>query len=82
MASKREAVAVEVLQAGGYFRKALEQTYMGEKFCVRLRTATGGVVKGVGFATLEKFLQEGKLVRREVPRSSAWGQEWGWKEAA
>lgn len=78
--TKREATAVEVLKAGGFFRKALERTYMGEKFVTRLRTATGGVVKGVGFATFAKFEEEGKLIRRECAPTSAWGREYVLKE--
>ncbi len=75
---KREATAIEVLKSGGYFRKALERTYMGEKFVTRLRTAGGGVVPGVGFATFAKLWEEGKLRSRECAKGSTWPREYAW----
>ncbi len=73
---KRETKAAEVLAAGGYFRKALERTYMGEKFCTRLYTAGGAVVPGVGFATHMALLEAGKLRMRPCEKSSVWPTEW------
>jgi hypothetical protein len=73
----REAKAIEVLKAGGCFRYALERNFRGhEKFVMRLRTAGGAVVKGIGYATQRAFLEAGMLVRRECARSSTWPQEW------
>ncbi len=78
--TKREAMAVEVLRAGGYFRKALERSWQGgEKFVTRLRTANGQVVKGVGASTRIAMEKAGMLVRRECARSSVWPEEWSLK---
>lgn len=79
---KREATAVEVLKAGGFFRKALESTYMGEKFVTRLKTATGGTVSGVGAATFQKLWAEGKLASRPCSKSSTFPSEYAWKGEA
>jgi hypothetical protein len=43
--SKRNEKAIEVLKAGGFFRKMLERSYMGgEKFVTRLIAADRSVV--------------------------------------
>jgi len=54
--SKRAQKAIEVLRAGGYFRKALESVHVSkyivrEQFVTRLRDSNGNVVKGFGFKT-------------------------------
>ena len=73
--SKRTETAIEVLKNGGYFRYALERNYMGgEKFKMRLLTATGNVVAGVGFQTKEELAS--RLQRRSCAPSSTWPQEW------
>jgi len=68
--------AMEVLTAGGYFRKQLERDgYTGrEQFHTRLRDAQGHVVKGIGFRTFVKL--EPSLRYRECLSSSCWPQEW------
>lgn len=67
--------ALEVLKAGGYFRKALETQYRGgEKFEMRLRNAQGEVVKGFGYATF--YALEKSLKNRACQSSSVWPQEW------
>lgn len=73
--SKRTETAIEVLKSGGYFRYALERSYQGgEKFKMRLRTANGSVVKGVGYQSKAEL--ESKLVSRPCASSSTWPQEW------
>jgi len=75
--SARTEKALEVLEAGGYFRKALETQYKGgEKFMMRLRDSTGAVVKGVGFQTFFELKDLGKLQYRECVRSSAYPEEY------
>lgn len=75
--NKREALALEVLQDGGYFRKQLETGYMGrEQFRTRLRDKAGRVVRGVGVSTLFKFQDAGIVQSRECPRSSVWPEEY------
>jgi hypothetical protein len=75
--TKREEAALEVLRSGGYFRKQLETTYRGhEQFVVRLRSANGAVVSGVGAATLHQLEAAGLLRSRECASSSVWPQEW------
>lgn len=72
---KRTELALSTLRSGGYFRKALETQYRGgEKFCMRLRTASGSVVKGVGFKTF--FELESMLVSRPCAKSSTWPTEY------
>jgi hypothetical protein len=75
--SGRAERAVEVLKAGGYFREALETHWNGgEKFRTRLRTASGAVVKGFGFAVKAELESAGMLVSRECAASSTWPHEW------
>jgi len=74
---KRETAALEILRAGGYWRKALERTYHGtEQFCYRLYTAGGEVVKGYGFQTWYA-MEQGRLLQwRQCERSTVWPEEW------
>lgn len=53
--NKRDAVALDVLKAGGYFKKALERRgYRGGlKFQTRLYDAQNNRVSGCGSATLK-----------------------------
>ncbi len=75
--SKREQLALAVLQGGGYFRKQLERTFQGrEQFKTRLRNKAGAVVRGVGSATLYRFKDAGMLQSRDCPRSSVWPEEY------
>lgn len=74
---KRSEMALSVLRSGGYFRKALETQYRGgEKFVMRLRSASGAVVKGVGFKTFCELSAKGLLVSRSCAKSSTWPEEW------
>ena len=74
---KRELLALEVLSAGGYFRKQLERQYHGrEQFQYRLREASGAIVKGVGFQTWYALDQAGLLQWRQCERSTVWPEEW------
>lgn len=83
MANRREMAAIEVLKAGGYFRRALERHYLGgEKFRTRLRRADGSIVPGVSGATLNAFRSAGILVRRECSPSSTWPEEYALDPAA
>jgi hypothetical protein len=76
MASKRYAVAMEVLQSGGYFRRALERAWQGgEKFKTRLYRADLTVVPGVSGATLNKLRAAGVVVYRSCTPSSTWPEE-------
>jgi hypothetical protein len=68
--------AVAVLRAGGYWRKALENGWHGEKFKTRLRDAAGRAVKGYGFKCHDVMVEAGMLARRECAPSSVWPQEW------
>lgn len=77
--SSRAQQAVEVLKAGGKFRKALETQYRGgEKFQMRLRDAQGRVVKGFGFQTFYELVDARLLayVHAHDSVSSVWPQEW------
>jgi hypothetical protein len=77
--SSRAQKALEVLKAGGKFRKALETQFKGgEKFAMRLRDAQGQIVKGVGFQTFYELVDAGTLSfqRAHDSVSSAWPQEW------
>lgn len=75
--SKRAERAIEVLKSGGYFRYALERHYHGgEKFKMRLRSATGQVIAGVGHAACHELRAKGLLRQRSCPVSSTWPQEW------
>jgi hypothetical protein len=75
--SKREKVALEILQAGGYFRKQLERGYFGrEQYTCRLYTAEKCLVKGVGFQTFFKFEKARLLKWRPTEMSSVWPEEW------
>lgn len=76
----KTAKALETLKAGGYFRKALERSYLGgEKFKTRLYTAGGEVVKGIGEVTFYAMLDAKALRSRECIRSSAYAQEWDYQ---
>lgn len=69
--------ALDVLDAGGYFRKALERSYTGgEKFRARLYDADRQPVAGIGSATLHALEAAGLIARRPCVTSSTWGQEW------
>jgi hypothetical protein len=82
MASARTVLALEVLQAGGFFRTALERAWNGgEKFKTRLRTAKGNVVPGIGPAQFRKLESAGLLVQRECAKSSTWPTEFVLREA-
>lgn len=73
----RAIKALEVLNNGGYFRKALETQYRGgEKFEYRLREKNGMVVRGIGFATHYELLKAGYLTNRACERSTVWPEEW------
>jgi recombinational DNA repair protein RecT len=77
--SKRAAKALEVLEAGGKFRKQLETQYRGgEKFEMRLKNAQGQVVKGIGYQTFCELVDARKLtyVHPHDAVSSVWPQEW------
>lgn len=77
--SKRAEKALEILKAGGKFRKALETEFRGgEKFHMRLRDENGQVVKGIGFQTFYELIDAGKLSYQHPynSKSSAWPQEW------
>ena len=74
---KKEKLAMEVLQAGGYFRKQLERQFHGyEQFQYRLREADGAVVKGIGFQTWNALHEAGLLTVKDCAKSSVWPQEW------
>jgi hypothetical protein len=75
--NQKEKLAMEVLQAGGYFRKQLERQYHGrEQFQYRLREANGAVVKGVGFQTWRVLHEAGLLAYKPCEKSSVWPEEW------
>ena len=69
-------IALQVLQEGGYFRKALEtDSYTHrEQFHYRLRRADRSIVKGIGIKTY--FALESHLTMRACPSSSTWPTEW------
>lgn len=76
----RAKQAVEVLLAGGKFRKALEtdRYTRREQFITRLYDAAGQVIRGVGVKT-KMELEELGLIRYQHPhdaRCSAWPEEW------
>src|SRR5690606_16416080 len=76
--SARAKQALDVLRQGGYCRKRRGRNFKGgETFKTRLRDASGNVVPGIGFQTREELAAAGMLVRRDVPRSSVWPEEWG-----
>lgn len=75
--TKRIQEAVEVLRAGGYWRKALETEYRGgEKFHTRLRANGGTAVKGFGLKCHAAMVAAGMLQRRECCTTSCWPEEW------
>jgi hypothetical protein len=75
--SARAEKAVEILKAGGYFRKQLETQYRGgEKFQMRLRDAQHQIVKGFGFQTYFELTDAQMLQWRECVRSSAYPEEY------
>jgi hypothetical protein len=74
--SARARKALTVLQAGGFFRRALESGWQGEKFATRLYDAQRRVVAGVGPAAQAELEAAGLLVTRECARSSVWPTEW------
>lgn len=79
--SNRAIQALEVLRAGGKFRKALETQRFPvrrEVFETRLLDSSGRVVAGVGVKTRMEMEEHG-LIRYQHPhdaRSSAWPEEW------
>lgn len=78
--SARATHALEVLRAGGKFRKALETDRFTrrEQFQTRLLEAGGHVVSGIGFATRVE-LEAAGLICYQHPhdaRCSAWPEEW------
>jgi hypothetical protein len=74
--SKRNEKAIEVLKAGGFFRKMLERSYMGgEKFVTRLIAADRSVVKGVGASTF-RALKDGLRRDRDCHYGSACEERW------
>ncbi len=78
---KRATEALAIMQEGGYWRKALETSFIGgEKFQTRLRYANGGIAPGVGFKTFTEMQDAGLLQRRDVPKSTVYAQEWGLRD--
>lgn len=77
--SPRAINAIEVLLAGGYFRKALEASRpgWGEKFKTHLYDSQGRRVRGIGQSTKDELDGAGFLVRRTCAPSSTWPEEWG-----
>lgn len=77
--SGRAERALEILNAGGRFRYALERKFHGrDQFHMRLLNAHGDVVSGIGFATKIE-LEKAGLLKYHHPhdsRSSAWPSEW------
>ena len=75
--SSRAKRALDVLKAGGYFRKQLERGFRGrEQFQTRLRAADRSVIPGIGFSTLEELKQAGLVRWRDCPSSSIWPEEY------
>lgn len=77
--SSRAVAALEILRAGGKFRKQLETVYGGrEQFKMRLIDSRGARVSGVGFKTFYELQDAGLLLSRRAhdARSSAWPEEW------
>jgi hypothetical protein len=76
--TNRAIKAIEVMLAGGYFRKALEASRpgWGEKFKTHLYDASGRKVHGIGGTTKNELADAGMLVRRECASSSTWPEEW------
>lgn len=72
----RSTKALELMKGGAYWRKALEKTYMGEKFCMRLKSAAGGTIPGFGFKTFYELESAGALASKECLSSSTWPTEW------
>ncbi len=73
----RETKAIEVLRAGGYFRKALERHYFGgEKFATHLYDSNRRRVAGIGVTTKMALEKAGKLASRPCAPSSVWPEEW------
>lgn len=78
--SRKEA-ALAVLADGGYFREALESSYRGgEKFNMRLRSASGSVVNGFGYKTYYELKEAGLLRYRSCSKSSVWPSEYVLKQ--
>lgn len=75
--SKKAQAVLVLMQAGAYWRHALEKDdYTGrEQFKTRLRDANGYVIKGYGFQTRQEMMDAYLLVRRDCPRSSVWPTE-------
>lgn len=75
--SPRARKALEVLQAGGYFRDQLESTYRcGEQFKMRLRDARGNVVPGFSRKTFWELESAQMLQGRPCGLSSVWPSEY------
>ena len=71
--------ALQVLQAGGKFRKQLESGFRGrEQFQTRLFAADGFRIGGIGFKTFLELRDANFLIsiRPYDSRSSAWPEEW------
>jgi hypothetical protein len=69
--------ALDILKAGGYWRKQLETQWRGgEKFVTRLRDANGRIVPGFGIKTFFEHQDAGVIQSRDCPSSSVWPQEW------
>ena len=70
--------ALEVLQAGGFFRKQLHTQYRGgEKFETHLHNAGHGLESGIGYKTFKELEHAGLLQRStDIPRSTVWREEW------
>lgn len=86
--SARARKALDVLAAGGFFRKALETSFRGgEQFVVRLHPAGSGgwrsqAVRGFGFQTLHELQAAGLVSRRDCFVGSTFAQEWQLAEQA
>lgn len=68
---------LDVLQAGGRIRYALETGFRGrEQFQVRVLDARRQVVKGLGYKAAAACIARGLVMRSECAASSAYAQEW------
>lgn len=78
--SSRAVRALEVLQAGGKFRYALEtdRYTRRDQFRMRLIGADGRLVAGIGYQAKVELEQAGRLQYQHPhdARGSAWPQEW------
>lgn len=61
--SKRPQLAIDTLEAGGYFLGSKGFDYHGRPICkIELHTADHKVVKGVSVATLTELVVAGRIV--------------------